>query len=514
MDGKLYSAAHLAIADSFANWIQASYIPVGGLGDVVRTVSEKLGLYNQNDASLPQSYGAFAKTYTELKYDNSRKLVPATDSHLTWSIRANAVFGDPVHVLNTPAQYYFLIPHFDKPAAGERDEVEERIRKLYDLSNHPTLKRYIVYFNYQLQSIYANSTNVLLSKDNKLPFIKITKEEYLDKLAEAIERKYSKEKESAVKGWPEGNARTNALRDADNRYQKRLGILKDNREKYKNRLQETARVFTLQPDEMLENHADAFHDVGGSGDGFPVYKVDPVMAELAKKDQPQWILVSWDGNITTPVGKQQHEAIINNFNFDYVYNFFFDPEKVKGQPYQPLRSPAAQEAVIVTEASEASKNSVSDKNVHFFEDFSTTRPDQKPIGWSAGTAGLVTTLDGLPGNWAVMGGYTDVLTPNQLRKPLPPNFTLSYELIAAQLFTWGAKGLTLQIANEKTAGNPESYIRFKLRPGFDGRDGEAAIEAKFPGGYLNGTKWVVAPGFSNNKKYNLIRVAIKKTAKR
>ncbi|MDZ7650952.1 MAG: hypothetical protein U5K54_29570 [Cytophagales bacterium] len=31
-----------------------------------------------------------------------------------------------------------------------------------------------------------------------------------------------------------------------------------------------------------------------------------------------------------PLEKHMHESIINNFNFDYVYNFFFYPEKVKG----------------------------------------------------------------------------------------------------------------------------------------------------------------------------------------
>jgi len=44
VDDKLYSAAQLSISDSFANWMQASYIPKGGLGDVIRNVSEKLGL--------------------------------------------------------------------------------------------------------------------------------------------------------------------------------------------------------------------------------------------------------------------------------------------------------------------------------------------------------------------------------------------------------------------------------------------------------------------------------------
>ena len=67
VDDKVYSANQLSICDSFANWIQASYIPKGGLGDVKKTVSQNLGLYNQNDAALPPSYGATAMTYTNLK---------------------------------------------------------------------------------------------------------------------------------------------------------------------------------------------------------------------------------------------------------------------------------------------------------------------------------------------------------------------------------------------------------------------------------------------------------------
>jgi len=70
------------------------------------------------------------------------------------------------------------------------------------------------------------------------------------------------------------------------------------------------------------------------------YKIDPEIAELCKKDKPQWILVQWDYYPGDPAEKQQHDAIINNFNFEYVYNFFFAPEKVKGQPYKPSRDPA------------------------------------------------------------------------------------------------------------------------------------------------------------------------------
>ena len=52
----------------------------------------------------------------------------------------------------------------------------------------------------------------------------------------------------------------------------------------------------------------------------------------------------------------------------------------------------------------------------------------------------------------------------------------------------------------------------KIRPGFDGRQGEVEIEGKFPGapGYMNGSKWVGAPGFSNNAVNNRVTVTLKK----
>jgi len=118
-------------------------------------------------------------------------------------------------------------------------------------------------------------------------------------------------------------------------------------------------------------------------------------------------------------------------------------------------------------------------------------------------------LDGLPGNWALMAGDAS-LTPKQL-KALPRDFTLTYELVASQGFTWGAKGMTLLLADERSPGNADSYIRLKLRPGFDGKDGEAELETKFAAGYQSGTKWYPATGFSNNEKNNRITVSIRKS---
>jgi hypothetical protein len=79
--------------------------------------------------------------------------------------------------------------------------------------------------------------------------------------------------------------------------------------------------------------------------------------------------------------------------------------------------------------------------------------------------------------------------------------------VSARDDTWGARGMTFRLSK-----GPDSIFSVRLRPGFGGKDGEAVIEGKFPGvpGSLNETKWVAAPGFSNNQQHNRITIGIRK----
>jgi hypothetical protein len=336
----------------------------------------------------------------------------------------------------------------------------------------------------------------------------------------ALERYYEAEKKKISEREQGVQQRVNAaVKLLDEKIVRYSEGLNKNKEKYKSRLSEPAATGPQPSLGDLDAGRDIFSggyltDPESKSVRYQVYKVDPEMAELCKKDKPQWILISWNYSPHDPIEKYQNESIINNFNFEYVYNFFFYPEKVKGQAYKPLRSPMYKEAVVVAAASEASKKNASDKNIHYFEDFSTTTVGKSPVGWKSSLAGngsssTVTTLDGLDGKWAA-GNYE--LTPNNLNKPLPQNFTLSYELVASKNFTWGAKGLTFQLAKETSPGNAQSYLRLKLRPGYDGRGGEVEVEVNFSStpGYLSVTKWLEAPGFSNDKKNNHITVTLKK----
>ncbi len=333
VDHRQYSAGQMAITQLFANWIQATYVPIGGLGDVIRSVSEKLGPYNQNTASLPQSYGAYAKIYTDLKRGTTGKLEPASNSNIVWSIMANGVYGEPADALSTPEHYYFTLPSFAEQGFEAAPE------RAADLSQHPVLGQFPAYFS--RNSVNGNRKHVLLSKNHQLPFMKLTKGQYLAVVEAAVGRASTVEKSKLYQANP-GNQRfiDDAILYLDAKNAKRLAVLAANKERYKDRLGEAAEIFTMQPDAMLENYPDVFEGNGGSRVKLPVYTIDPAVTERAKTDAPQWIVVSWTAQINDPIIKHLHDAVVTRFDFEYVYNYFFEPEKVKGQPYAPLRPPA------------------------------------------------------------------------------------------------------------------------------------------------------------------------------
>jgi len=502
-DQRVYSPAQLSIARLFANWMQASYLPTGALGDVILIRNKMSGRFIQNAAALPQSYGAWAKLYFELKYDANKKLTPWTNSHYDWTIEANGFYGTPAEALSTPEHFYFTLPTFAQRGYG--DDLE----KAADVSRHPVLGQFPTFF--------VGLKYVLLSKDHKLPFIKITKGEYLQAIEAAIARMYDDEKQKIARDNV-GNQRSIDTFTAglNTKNEKRAAVLKINKEKYRNRLQETAEIFTIQPNAMLENYPDVFE---GNGNQDPamrlfVYTIDPRLVELSKTDAPQWIVISWSASLNDPVSLSLHKAILNNLNVQYIYDYFFDPDKVKGQPYKPRRSPSFVETVVAATPSVAAAKSAVDPTVHFFDDFSTGVVGKKPLNWKStldntGATSVVTELKGLDGHWASMSGFE--LTPTGMKTPLPRDFEVSYDMVAAQNYTWGAHGMNFKLSRKPAAGTGESFLSLRIRPGFSGKEGSVEIEGQFPGtqGYLDG-KSVGAPGFSNDAVNNRVTVTLRK----
>ncbi len=520
LGNRIYSDKQIGYGQQFVEWMQQSYLPKGCLGDAGEyqnaipkfsgTNSRMGNAINEHLAALPHLYGALSRMYMFLKKDAGGKFVPQNNYAEYWHIEANQLqyISNPLSFISSSEEYYFVLPDFTGNSKGY-DADDKAASNLLGFNTH---KNFVGYKHFYIPpKVVGDNAQyvVIMTKNNELPFEKVTIGEFFTE---------------AEKQFPVWQKADPIPAEKFSRAQQNLARLK---EKYKNKWNDIAelKLSKTQIDlysfvNATEGYEDMFDnkDIYGKEGVYttvPILKVRKPALALCKTDQPQWLVIRWTvGMANEPFNIHLHESILNNFNFEYVYDYFFDPEKVRGQPYKPLRSPTYKEAVVVSEGSEATKKNTTDKNIHYFEDFSTSAIGKKPIGWEStlalGTTTVVTKRDGLDGNWAIMENY--IISPTQLKMPLPQNFTISYEIVAAQNFTWGAKALTLKLSKEVSRGNIESFLAISLRPGFDGRDGEATLETKFPNppGYSNGTKWYAAPGFSNNKKNNRITVTIKK----
>ena len=123
------------------------------------------------------------------------------------------------------------------------------------------------------------------------------------------------------------------------------------KEKYKLKWDDIAEIKLSDNETMLqdivnakEGNTDLFDNkdiYGKEGETptFPILKVKKTTMALCKTDQPQWLVIRWTmGMANAPFNKYLHESILNNFNFNYAYNYFFENNKVT-EVYKPLRSP-------------------------------------------------------------------------------------------------------------------------------------------------------------------------------
>ncbi|MDB5277906.1 MAG: hypothetical protein JWR61_2861, partial [Ferruginibacter sp.] len=257
-----------------------------------------------------------------------------------------------------------------------------------------------------------------------------------------------------------------------------------------------------------------FFDSAEGATKFPIQKVNKATMELCKTDQPQWIVIRWSlGMPNSAFNVHLMESILHNFNFDYVYQYFYGSRLIT-EPYKPLRSPTYKASFVKEELFTAAKAVTIDKNVFYFDDFSGNAVDKPVTNWNSdlvnGKRAEVKQIAGDNNQWLELRGGK--VSPKNIQYPLPQNFTFSYDIIVTHDFAWGGKGLTMWLSKETSPGNAESFIRLWLRPGVGVKDRAAELETKFPfpAGYANESKGYTAPGFSNSKINNRITVIIKK----
>lgn len=525
VDEKKYTIAQLSIIDSFANWMQASYMPKGTLGDIIKYVTPKKNLYHERfNTAVPPSFGARAVSYLFLKRSGN-KWVPENNLGYGWSIGANEIpLSYRLLDFNTDKVCLFTIPSYNVKVVAEQpgsDEAKEA--RAYDLSKDPVLGKYLQYAIPNFGPTMRMNM-VILAKNNISPFVQITIGEALQYAADALPVRLEEELKK-IREANSGNQKEIDRWSAQQRdnFARAKATLEQMNSKYQGQLGEPAfSTYGGYVVSSLQNNYDFFTNVkvdqpGNFDRSYPIYRVKPAVQALCSSDKPQWILVKWYGaDLRDAPFRHMHESILGNFDMDHVYNFFFDPEKIKGRSYQPRRSPRFEEKTVTEERSPVAKKAEMDASIFYFEDFSSKPIGQKPNGWRSEMNAdadypAVVQLIGQDEKWMELKGHSNLL-PLQLKKPFPQDFELTFDLAVPKDIAWGAKAFELYLGTQSKYDEAVPHLKMRIRAGFYGRPGETSLQGKFGNGFFSNLKpYYEAPGFSNDKEVNRVKISLRKS---
>ena len=302
VQGRTYTSYQIGLIDTFTNWIKKSYIPVGGLPQPQRMALP-------DDATrrpyVPKGTGVIMGMWVPCYDASGKKIIKAQPSSASYiTILTNHINGieRAGDWYNTPSQYYFTMYYDTKGKLVNDEDAQKDAPYVNEIKSK--IGNYFIYFT-------RTTVNVVLMPGKELPIVQATKAEVLDKAEGAVQRAY------ANKSMP---LRTDIL---DN--------IKKIREKYKNSLQEPAFVknTTIDMYTFYPSFDDLFEKKVNTRYMFPVYKTNPAIYDLGDKDKPQWVTISWPyaTEKSSTVDWEIFKAMTTNFNFQYVYDYFFNPEK-------------------------------------------------------------------------------------------------------------------------------------------------------------------------------------------
>lgn len=325
-EGQTYSPYQQSVRDSFITWMQRTYTPKAGLG----TVFERKYVTTQKYGPVPQGIGADFLIWSVAFDKTGKKLERIPETWTPVYIYTNKLMGiNDLTILCSPQQNFFTMPAQNYSSTFNDPSFLPYIKE-YGLHDNDRFKKFMVYFD-------GSKVNIVLIPGNSLPIRQITKGELLQALEDAIPDIVIKEK--ADRG-------TNKYEQdrVDSEFKPRwLKTIANLKEKYKSKLSEWAYVTTQYGPITADLYSvDEDFFVEGKpqyGKGFAIYQFDKAAIEKSKQDKPLWITISWQPQKpgSLPKNANLHQAMLRNFNFEYVYNYFFNPEKVKETAYYPLK---------------------------------------------------------------------------------------------------------------------------------------------------------------------------------
>ncbi len=479
---RTFSSAQLKHPELFAQWIQKSYIPIGAL-DFSYAIAEP----NKKDEVQPYGTGLCAAMWRAMWDKTGTKVIrtPHTENRL-YIVTNTIIDAENIPMLTLPGRSVFTrrTPDVKKAFAGNSEHKNRLVRQL-KLEDHPQIGKYVLQYYGCNGDGCIPQIAVYLVPNNKLPIRQLSRGEVLDMIEQAIPA----ERPGIESLMP------NEKHIAVERVKTHIETL---RKKYNNSLQIPAELKNSDLDMAdIFNRDDIFDNEDAkrfNNNTNGVYTYEEGVYEKSKQDKPLWVCISWEpADINSqPYNKEKHRSMITHFNFDYVYNYFFQPELVKNKPYSILNE-AVQQSTLASykKATTNSKVLVKKKssNDFYFEDFANGIPGQKPTGWYENSVGI-SSLIAKPGNektnWLQLGD--NKVMPDDFGKPLPENFKMEFDVFTDGDFTPNTGGafrlrihnkilrpqgdytdapkqifidLEAQAANAKFTQNPTGYTRLK-----------------------------------------------------
>ncbi len=438
----------------FADWVKKSFTPVGGIGSYQRYIND---IY----------YGvAFDVWSVSDKLENGRYR-PEGHTNITFRMEANRIQGAyDIYFMNGPGKPCYFV--WEPDGYAETDQLQKRLQGS-DPKISPNAYPFLTRIN-ELHTVY-------LVPGNQLPITPVTKGELLDQAEAALPGVLEQERKEVTKKYGTDTKSIEYFVDAKRKeVEKYRGKIQQLRKKHAATLNQPAVINALQPSmESFETDPDIF-DLNtwafakSLKHTYPVYKMDVATMEKAKSARPLWIAVSFPFFTKTDRTKayEIYRALTENFNYGYVFNYFFAPEKIKGTSYTPAdpeglkarldgyRNKYQKDAAVT-----AAKNEKLPAGSIFYDNFSKDAPGSKPAGWlipDNDRQTLVAAVKGENSQWLSLN-YNKIIRPAAITT-LPPDFSLSFDLMTGPFTGMTGGRLTVSLSGSGGTGSSKKSSSF------------------------------------------------------
>lgn len=433
--------------NKIAEWVKKSYTPVAGLGEYERYA---------NATNYFDVFHVWDVDFNHLDAKKRFRPIGETGFPRFW-IGANFIPGAwSLDFMNKGDWFFTVAPN--GAVANTKIDSDEKM-KGRDPKISPNAYPYLPWIN-ETETIY-------LAPGNKLPMRLATKGEFLNRALERMDYvEDSLVKEETQKEWrKDATTQANIKKAKKDEVDRIRSGIKKYLDKYKNRLNEPAYVDGLQfrwydfdpnDDDLFAERKNAFQ--------YPVYIIDAATIKKMSDSKPLWISITFAYSKPTDGNKYQeaYKSLTQNLNLDYIYNYFFDPEKVKGVEYTPANEAGLKARLDgyrrknKYDLAPADNSSKFAAGVLFQEDFSGDGEGSEPANWYYYNAGATPFTIVKPknenGNW-LKPGFGRAIRP-KVMKQLPANFKMEWDVLADANYTDNiGPSIRLELSNGSISAN-------------------------------------------------------------